>query len=177
VDLFTALLADLHARSCRFVVIGVWGVNYYASGGGTSFRTQDRDLFLPLDAENLVAAWASCEAAGLELFAAREPLDQPRDLWLGRRVVERRALTQATDGADLRVDLALTMAGLDFESVWRERRTFDVHGVSVPVARLRHIVESKAAAGREKDRLFLATHAEALRELLGESFSWERPSS
>jgi len=36
----------------------------------------------------------------------------------------------------------------------------------VPVARLRHIVESKAAAGRPKDRLFLATHEEALRDLL-----------
>jgi hypothetical protein len=28
-------------------------------------------------------------------------------------------------------------------------------------------MESKAAAGRDKDRLFLATHADALRELLG----------
>jgi len=31
----------------------------------------------------------------------------------------------------------------------------------------RHIVESRAATGRDKDRLFLAMPAEALRELLG----------
>jgi hypothetical protein len=36
------------------------------------------------------------------------------------------------------------------------------------VARLRDIVASKAAAGREKDRLFLAAHADALRSLMEE---------
>jgi hypothetical protein len=59
------------------------------------------------------------------------------------------------------------MAGFDFEAVWNERRTFEVDGVSVPVARLLHIVRSKEAADRDKDRLFLATHAEALKQLLG----------
>jgi hypothetical protein len=34
------------------------------------------------------------------------------------------------------------------------------------VARLRDIVASKAQAGRPKDRLFLATHEEALKELM-----------
>jgi hypothetical protein len=34
------------------------------------------------------------------------------------------------------------------------------------VARLSDIVASKAAAGREKDRLFLASYAEALRSLI-----------
>ena len=36
----------------------------------------------------------------------------------------------------------------------------------LPVARLSHIIRSKAAANRPKDRLFLATHAEALRQML-----------
>jgi hypothetical protein len=41
-----------------------------------------------------------------------------------------------------------------------------VDGVEIPVARLLHIVESKGAAGRDKDRLFLATHRDALQQLL-----------
>jgi hypothetical protein len=36
------------------------------------------------------------------------------------------------------------------------------------VARLAHIVSSKRAAGRDKARLFLAAHAEAIRDLLRE---------
>jgi len=38
--------------------------------------------------------------------------------------------------------------------------------VEIPVARLLHIVTSKHAAGRDKDRLFLATHRDALEQLL-----------
>jgi len=37
---------------------------------------------------------------------------------------------------------------------------------TIPVAGLAHIVQSEAATGGEKDRLFLAAHAEALRGLI-----------
>lgn len=148
-------------------MIGLWGANYYAHAGAVIFATRDRDLFLPLDAENLRHAWHACEELGLSLWVGDEPLDAPRDAWLAARLVSRQGTTRATDGSGLEVDLSLVMTGFDFETVWRERRVFTVEGVEVPVARLRHIVESKAAAGRDKDRLFLATHADALRELLG----------
>jgi hypothetical protein len=60
------------------------------------------------------------------------------------------------------VDLTLVMKGFEFETVWSERRSFVVEGADIPVARLLHIVRSKEATGRDKDRLFLATHADAL---------------
>ena len=69
------------------------------------------------------------------------------------------------------VDLSLVMSGFDFETVWPAHRKFDVEGVAIPVARLSHIVESKAKAGREKDRLFLATHREVLGHLLSDDDS------
>jgi hypothetical protein len=62
----------------------------------------------------------------------------------------------------MQVDLSLVMAGFEFEAVWNERREFRVDGVPVPTARLLHILESKRAAGRPKDQLFLATHEETL---------------
>jgi hypothetical protein len=166
VDALLPLVRALTEREVRFVVIGVSGANYWALGGSTIFTTKDRDLFLPLDADNLVRCWDACAAAGLELQSGREPLDSPRDRWLAERIVDRQAAVRATDGNELDVDLTLVMAGFDFETVWRERRGFMVDHVSVPVARLLHIVTSKHAAGRDKDRLFLATHREALRELL-----------
>jgi hypothetical protein len=144
----------------------VWGANYYAHSPATVFTSEDRDLFIPPDADNLVQCWAACEAARLDLWSGDEPLDLPRDLWLAERVVERRAAVRATDRRELQVDLTLVMAGYDFETVWTERRQFIVDGVEIPVARLLHIVTSKHAAGRDKDRLFLATHREALEELL-----------
>jgi len=166
VDPFRGLVQTLDSAGVRYVVIGVWGANYYAHAGAVSFKTEDRDLFLPLDPENLIRAWHACEAAGLELRSNREPLDKPRDRFLADRVVAQRALVHATDGRGLEVDLTLVMAGFDFETVWTERRTFRVEGVDVPVARLLHIVTSKQTAGRDKDKLFLATHKQGLADLL-----------
>ncbi len=117
-DPLARLAQALHANRVRFVVIGVWGVNYYARSGGTLFTTQDQDLFLPLDPENLLRAWQSCDGIGLSLRAGDEPLDSPRDLQLAGAVVQRRAGTTATDDEGLHIDLSLVMAGFDFERVW-----------------------------------------------------------
>lgn len=160
------LLRSLGGHGVRFVTIGVWGVNLYAKDVSFAFVTRDLDLFLPRDPENLVEAWAACEEVGLELRAGSEPLDQPHDLFVARAVVSRAALTRATDGKDFEVDLTMVMGGFDFEAVWAEHRTFTVHDIEVPVARLTHIVQSKAAAGRPKDRLFLETHKEMLADLI-----------
>jgi predicted nucleotidyltransferase len=166
VDPFVPLARALNDRAVRYVIIGVAAANYYAHTGAVVFTTKDFDIFLPADPENLLRSWAACESIGLELWVGAEPLDKPRDEWLAERVVSRRMVIRVTGEAELFVDLTLVMAGFDFESVWNERRTFNVEGVSVPVARLQHIVTSKYAAGRDKDRLFLATHREALEELL-----------
>jgi hypothetical protein len=162
------LVAALNQAGVRCVVIGVAGANYWARSGHTVFTTRDFDLFLPADPANALKAWQSAEACRLDLFCGDEPLDRPRDLFLAERIVERRALVRATDGRGLDVDFSLVMAGFDFETVFARQRTFLVEGVPIKVARLSDIVASKAAAGREKDRLFLASHAEALRSFIND---------
>jgi hypothetical protein len=164
---FAPLARALAERSVRYVMIGVWGANLHAVRAGVVFSTQDRDVFLPPEPPNLQLAWEACEACGMELWSGVEPLDRPRDLLLAERVVSHSGLSTATGIDDLQVDLTLVMAGFSFEQVWSERRTFELAGVEVPVARLLHITESKAAAGRLKDRLFLATHKDALQQLFG----------
>jgi hypothetical protein len=171
------LATQLADRAVRYVLIGVSGANFYGPNGQAVFVTDDFDLFVPPDVDNLVRAWDACEQTELDLWLGDEPLDRPRDRWLAERVVERRALTRVTGPNELLLDLTLVMAGFDFETVWAERREFRVEGVPVPTARLLHIVESKQAAGRPKDppsllrsfgeagQLFLATHMDALEPL------------
>jgi hypothetical protein len=166
VDRFVALVRALHYSSVRFVTIGLSGANYYAEPASPLWVTQDRDLFLPADPDNLVQCWAACESAGFQLAAQREPLDNPRDRWLAERVIERGVLTRASDDTGLDVDLTLVMAGFDSETVWNARHSFGVDGVDIPVARLLHIILSKHAAGRDKDILFLAAHRDTLAALL-----------
>lgn len=168
---FAPLGRALAARSVRYVLIGVSGANLYAPGGQATFVTKDYDLFLPHDADNLVRAWSACEDIGVDLWLGDDPLDRPRDVWLAERMVERSALTRVSGPANLQVDLTLVMKGFDFETVWKERRTFLIEDIEVPTARLAHIVASKQAAGRPKDQLFLTTHKDALEQLL------KKPSS
>ncbi len=167
-DPFATVVRALNDARVQFLLIGVWGANYYAHAGSVLFPTQDRDLLLPLDPGNLLSAWSICEDASLSLWAGREPLDTPRNLTLARAIVDRRALTRASDGKGLDLDLTLVMSGYDFATAWAQRRTFVVDDVDIPVARLAHILESKAVSGRKKDELFLETHKEALRQLLSE---------
>jgi hypothetical protein len=165
-DPFALLAQGLADRQVRYLLIGVSGANFYAPPAGSHFVTDDYDLFLPSDPQNLVQVWAACDDLRLELWLTDEPLDRPRDRWLAERVIERRAVTRVTGPDDLKVDLTLVMKGYDFDTVWNERRTFRVEGVEIPTARLLHIVTSKHAAGRPKDQLFLATHLDALEQLL-----------
>jgi hypothetical protein len=157
----------LAARTVRYLLIGVSGANLYAPGAGARFVTEDYDLFLPPDSDNLVRAWAACEDLGLDVWLSNEPLDRPRDVWLADRIIEGRAATRVTGPEDLQVDFTLVMKGCEFETVWNGRRVFLMEDVEIPTARLTDIISSKQAAGREKDKLFLVTHRDALRELLG----------
>ena len=163
---FPALVAALNRRGVRFVLIGVWGANFHAQDASALFTTLDYDLFLPPSPDNLLDAWQACDEIGLSLEAGGEPLDTPRDRTLATAVSHRRASVRATGSDEFTVDLSLVMTAFEFEAVWDERRVFLVEGEELPVARLSHIIRSKAAANRPKDRLFLATHADALRQML-----------
>lgn len=165
-DPFARLVKRLRDARARFVVIGVAGVNYYARAAGQIFTTLDRDLFLPPESANLLRCWRACLSEGLALWAGEEPLGSPLDRPLADQVVSHRAMVRAV-GQDLQVDLTLVMAGFEFDPVWRARRLFRLEDVRIPVASLEQIVKSKAAADRPKDRLFLASHEDALRALLG----------
>jgi hypothetical protein len=160
------LCGALAERSVRYVLIGVSAANLYGPDGQAIFTTEDFDLFLPLDAPNLLRAWEACEQTGLQLWIRDEPLDRPRDMWLAEQVVAHHTLTRVTGPDELRVDLTLLMKGFEFEEVWSARRSFLIEGIELPVARLLHIIQSKHAAGRDKDKLFLATHRDALEQLL-----------
>ncbi len=63
---YADILVRLVHEGVRFVVIGVGAINYYAGTGRGLFSTQDRDLFLPPDARNLLSAWRSLLSAILQ---------------------------------------------------------------------------------------------------------------
>ena len=165
-DPFTAFAGALSAAGVRYLVIGVGEL--LRAGRQRNVHDPRREFFLPADSDNLFEAWRVCETNGFRLFMGSEPFDETHDGAFARTVVGRLAFTCASDGAATDVDLSLVISGFDFEEVWSARRSLEVEGVAIPVAKVSHIVASEATAGREKDRLFLATHREALQHLLSD---------
>ena len=45
-DPLASLASALSTGGVRYLVIGVWGANYYAPSGSAMFTTLDRDFFL-----------------------------------------------------------------------------------------------------------------------------------
>jgi hypothetical protein len=162
VEPFIKLLHRLLAREVRFLVVGVSGANLYTASRLWLFVTAERHLFLPPEPENLIKVWAACKKTGLSLRAGERRLRPTTGVRLAERIVANRALTRACGKRWLTVDLSLVMEGFEFEQVWKERREFVIEGMLVPVARLRHIVDSKALAGTPMDRLFVHTHDDML---------------
>jgi hypothetical protein len=68
-DPFSPFVKALANRSVRYVLIGVSGANLYTLRQAPMFVTDDRDLFLPADADNLVQAWAAGDDAKMDLQA------------------------------------------------------------------------------------------------------------
>ena len=76
VDPFTALAGALSAAGVRYIVIGVWGANYYAPSGTAMFLTLDRDLF----ASGCWRRGGRRDDRATDLSAGTELLDVPRDV-------------------------------------------------------------------------------------------------
>ena len=70
---FLRLLHDLDVVGVRYVMIGVSAANYYAARSVAPFATKDRDLLLPADVDNELAAWAACDRLAFELWCGDEP--------------------------------------------------------------------------------------------------------
>jgi len=162
-DLYADALASLNRHRVSYVVVGVFGVNLYAERAGMVILTQDCDLLLRAESRILARALRVLRKRGWEMTAGGEPFlgEHPDDLTSilrGRTMI--RALRRGRQ-----IDLALGLAGLDFEAVWKNRRVFRTQGVRVPVAPLADLLRSKELANRPKDRVFLETYRAALEEL------------
>ena len=160
------LARRLGERHVRYVLIGVSGANLYGPGGQAVFTTDDVDLSYP---SIPTTSFRRGPRARTPHWTCGSPTSRSIDhVTVGSQSASSSGatLTRATGPDDLMVDLTLVMKGFEFDQVWAERRTFVIEGVDVPTARLRHIVESKHATGRDKDKLFLATHKDALEQLL-----------
>lgn len=147
-----------------YVIVGAYGINIYAESVGAVVTTLDCDFMLPPNTATLARAVRVLRRLGFRLQAGNEPLvdDTPSSL---EGIVRFRA-NIVGHRKSARVDLALSIAGCRFSSLWKKHRRFRVYGRTIRVAPLAEMLRSKQLADRPKDRLFLETYRDALAPLL-----------
>jgi len=132
---FKEFLKLLNAHQVEYLLIGGYAVSYH----GYPRATVDMDIWIalqPANAERIVAA--------LKKFGFDLPELSP-ELFLKEWQVIRLGVPP------VRIELATTVSGVNFNECYAERLTDILDGVKVNLISLKHLKINKKASGRHQD--------------------------
>jgi hypothetical protein len=141
---FRELLSLFRKHRVRYLVVGGYAVMKYSEPR----FTKDLDLWIATDAENAASIYAALREFGAPL-ANLTPNDfTQRDYYyqMGR--------------PPLRVDVMMSIPGVEFEEAWNSRQIVKIDGLEVPFISRSDLIRAKEASGRPQDRI----DADKLRE-------------
>ena len=150
-DPYIEVLDKFNKNSVDYVIIGMSGINYYASKSAETFSTQDFDIFVKPAVSNIKKAISIFEKFSYSLIANKKRIEKT-DI---KSVVKNKNTILATDPYGITFELILAVSGYTFSQMQRDAVIFNIKNVPVKVAKLRKLLMSKKIAGREKDKLFL----------------------
>ena len=150
-DPYRALIAQFNRQGVRYVVVGMSGINYYATDPAETFATLDYDVFLEPTHLNIERALRALGRLRVTVGTA-EGLLKPDGV---TSVVRGRRTLVATNADGVMVELLLEVSGFTFAELAQDAVTITVRGVPVRVGKLQKLLRSKQLAGRPKDRQFL----------------------
>jgi hypothetical protein len=132
---FKEFIALLNAHKVRFLVIGGYAVNYH----GYPRYTKDIDFWIWLNETNLEHLLAALKDFG---FGA-----------LGLTVADFEAEDNVVQlGYEpFRIDLLVSLDGLEFEACYEHRASTDFEGVSLSFLNIDDLIKAKNNAGRPQD--------------------------
>ena len=136
--ILTAVFRAFNEAGVRYVVFG--GIAVIARG--VTRATQDLDLFLDPDADNVAAARSALH----RVFA-----DPALDELTSDALAEYGLVRYGPPDHDFVIDLT-TRIGDAFSFADLESSPVELHGVTVPVATARMLIRMKQASHRERDR-------------------------
>lgn len=132
---FLDMLCALNDAGADYLVIGA----YAMSAHGYSRSTGDIDVWVRPTPENAPRVLSAIRKFGAPLFDLTvEDLYDPD-------VVFQIGL------APRRIDILTSIAGVDFDRAWADRKQVEAEGTKFCVLSKQHLIENKRAAGRPKD--------------------------
>ncbi len=131
------MLSALSEAKAEFLVVGAYAVIAHT----VPRYTKDIDIWVNPTAENAARVFAALADFGapLEGISAEDFTDKGAYFQIGVEPV--------------RIDLLMSMGGLEFDRVWARRHPFDFDGIAAHVPCLDDVIAAKRAAGRPQDLL------------------------
>ncbi|MCK5879000.1 MAG: nucleotidyltransferase [Holophagae bacterium] len=131
------LLNFFKKYNVRYLVVGGYAVMKYSEPR----YTKDLDLWIATDSENANSVYAALKEFGAPLenltatnFAQKEYFYQ-----MGK--------------APLRVDIMMSIPGVEFENAWKNRKVVELNGINVPFISRTDLILAKEASGRPQDKI------------------------
>ena len=132
---FKELLSLFRSYEVRYLVVGGYAVMKYTEPR----YTKDLDLWISTDKANAEAVFAALEAFGAPLkdLTPEDFAQEGYFYQMGR--------------APFRLDVMMSIPGVDFPSAWGRRVRVELEGVVVPFISRADLIRSKKASGRPQD--------------------------
>lgn len=158
-DPYGELIERLNRTHVDYVVVGMSGINYYATSAADTFGTQDYDIFLRPALENTQRAFRVLTDLGYEMAAEGKAVTF-KDL---KRILKEKRTVIAVNADGITFELLFALSGFVFRQIAGDAAIFRTGNVLIRVGKLHKLLASKKAANRPKDRLFLKRYEMILR--------------
>lgn len=136
---FRDLFKTLNDCGVKSLVVGAYAVVYYAEPR----FTKDLDIWVEATPENARRVWKALAAFGAPLENVTEADFANPELMYQVGI------------APNRIDIMMSIPGVDFPSAWENRVAASYGEVPISIISLDDLIKAKQAAGREQDQLDL----------------------
>jgi hypothetical protein len=133
---FKDLLSGFNRAGVRYLVVGAHAVAHYDEPR----YTKDLDVWVDSTPENAGRVYHALAEFGAPLVGI-----SPGDFTMKEMVYQ-------VGVAPVRVDVLMSVSGVEFEEAWHRRTEINFEELCVPLLSLEDLIRSKEAAGRPQDR-------------------------
>jgi len=148
---YAELLDKFNRQGVQYVVIGMSGINYYASNASETFSTQDYDIFIKPTIDNVEKAVLILKRSNYNATTSEGEITSARI----KDITRHKKTIIAADPYGIIFELLLAVSGYTFGQMKRNAKIFVAEKVPIKVGNLYDLLTSKKLAGRAKDKLFL----------------------
>lgn len=132
---FKDLLLCLERNNCKYLIVGGYAVMKYSEPR----FTKDLDILIALSDQNSKAVYTALKEFGAPLTDLT-----PADF-------SKKGYFYKMGNAPLRVDILMSIPGIDFEEAWKNKVTEIIQDVAMHFISKKDLIQSKKASGRPQD--------------------------